>query len=249
MAESLELLALVIVGALAGFLNVTAGGGSLLTLPFLIFLGLPAGVANGTNRIAILAQNIFATARFHHFDVIPRGLILATTLPAIAGALVGAQLAIEIDELLFKRVLAVVMVGVAGFMFFGRKPRQLPQEETRANGWKLLAVIVSFFVIGIYGGFIQGGIGFLLITALTLTGYDLVKTNALKVLIVLVYTPFALAIFIWNGQVDFARGIMLAAGNATGAWFASRVVVEKGHAFLRWIVMFAILGFAIKLLW
>jgi len=246
--DFLKLALLVPIGMVAGFLNITAGGGSLLALPFLIFLGLPPTVANGTNRVAILVQNIFATTRFHKFAVIPKEITFITTIPAVVGAIGGAQMAVQIDELLFKRLLAVVMILVMGFMFFGRGSTQR-QTALNLTSMKKLLIAVAFFAIGVYGGFIQGGIGFLLITALTLTGYDLVKTNALKVLVVLIFTPFALAIFIWHGQVDFLKGFILAIGNGAGAWVASRVVVEKGHNFVRWIVMATVVVFAVKLFW
>lgn len=248
MEDFLKLALLVPIGMVAGFLNITAGGGSLLALPFLIFLGLPPTVANGTNRVAILVQNIFATTRFHKFAVIPKEITFITTIPAVVGAICGAQIAVQIDELLFKRLLAVVMILVMGFMFFGRGSTQR-QTALNLTTMKKLLIAVAFFAIGVYGGFIQGGIGFLLITALTLTGYDLVKTNALKVLVVLIFTPFALAIFIWHGQVDFLKGFILAIGNGAGAWVASRVVVEKGHNFVRWIVMATVVVFAVKLFW
>lgn len=245
--ELLKLLLLALLGIVAGFLNITAGGGSLLTLPFLIFLGLPATVANGSNRIAILIQNLFAAARFHRFKVIPKGVIWVACLPAVAGSLLGAQLALEIDEMLFKRLLAVIMVAVMALNFFGPGRRE-PLADPEFSARKKTVLAIAFFAIGIYGGFIQGGIGFLIIAALTLVGYDLVKTNALKVLVVLVFTPFALGIFIYNGEVDYLLGSVLAVGNGIGGWLATRVVVEKGHRFVRWIVMAAVIGFAVKLL-
>lgn len=246
MEEITKLIMLALLGAVAGFININAGGGSLLTLPFLIFLGLPANVANGTNRIAILIQNIIATIKFQQFKVIPRGIILICALPAIAGALIGARVAVEIDELLFKRILAVIMVVVMGWMFFGRSKE--PQSKVANPSLrKKIVLVLTFFGIGLYGGFIQGGIGFLLITVLTLTGYNLVQTNALKVLIVLLFTPFALAVFIMNGQVDYVKGFVLALGNGTGGWIATHLMVKRGERFIRWIVLLAILIFAVKL--
>ena len=248
MAETLQLILLSIIGIFAGFLNVTAGGGSLLTLPFLIFLGLPAPMANGTNRIAILAQNIFATAKFHQFEVIPKGVTIITALPAIAGSVLGAQLAVEIDELLFKRLLAIIMVLILGLIFFNPKVEEL-NSTPKISGGKKFILVIAFFGIGFYGGFIQGGIGFLFIAVLGFAGYDLVRTNALKVLIILIFTPFVLLVFILNNQVDFFRGSILAAGNAVGALLATHVVVERGHKFIRWVVLIAAVGFAIKLFW
>ena len=246
MEETLQLILLSIIGIFAGFLNVTAGGGSLLTLPFLIFLGLPPAVANGTNRIAILVQNIFATAKFHQFEVIPKGVTIITALPAIAGSVLGAQLAVEIDELLFKRLLAIVMSLILGLIFFNPKVEEL-NSTPKISGWKKFILVIAFFGIGFYGGFIQGGIGFLFIAVLGFAGYDLVRTNALKVLIILIFTPFALMVFILNNQVDFFRGSILAAGNAVGALLATHVVVERGHKFIRWVVLIAAVGFAVKL--
>ena len=162
MEETLQLILLSIIGIFAGFLNVTAGGGSLLTLPFLIFLGLPPAVANGTNRIAILVQNIFATAKFHQFEVIPKGVTIITALPAIAGSVLGAQLAVEIDELLFKRLLAIIMVLILGLIFFNPKVEEL-NSTPEISGGKKFILVIAFFGIGFYGGFIQGGIGFLFI--------------------------------------------------------------------------------------
>jgi uncharacterized membrane protein YfcA len=244
--ELLKLLLLAVIGGLAGFINVMAGGGSLLTLPFLIFLGLPAAMANGTNRIAILVQNISATVRFHKFDVIPKGTIFITTVPAVAGSIIGAQLAIDIDELLFKRILAIIMLFVMAITFFGGGLAKF-HNEVALNTKKKIVLASAFFGIGIYGGFIQAGVGFLIIMVLSLTGYDLVKTNALKILIVLVYTPVALGIFVLNGQIDIIKGLVLSVGNATGAWLATHVVVEKGHNFVRWIVLVAVVVFAAKL--
>ena len=246
MSELLKLVLLVLIGIFAGFLNITAGGGSLLTLPFLIFLGLPATVANGTNRIAILIQNIFATTRFHKFNVIPKGVTLITAMPALLGAILGAQLAIEINELLFKRLLALIMILVLGLMFFGPK-KQSPQSIPSFTLRRKLFLAISFFGIGVYGGFIQAGIGFLIIMVLTAIGYDLVRTNALKVLVILIFTPVVLYIFISKGQVDFIKGFVLAAGNALGGLIGTRIVVEKGHRFIRGIVMVAVIVFALKL--
>ncbi len=246
MPEFFKLILLTLLGVFAGFLNITAGGGSLLTLPFLIFLGLPATVANGTNRIAILIQNIFATARFHQFKVIPKGTTLIAVAPSLVGSIIGAHLALDIDELLFKRILAVIMILVLSIMLF-RSDKNVTYPALSLSTSKKCFMAVAFFGIGIYGGFIQAGIGFLLIMALTTVGYDLVRTNALKVLVVLIFTPTVLFIFIVNGQVDFVKGLVLAAGNAMGAWIATRVVVEKGHRFIRWIVMLTLVGFAVKL--
>ena len=151
---------LILVGAVAGVLNVLAGGGSLLTLPLLIFFGLPAATANGTNRVAIFCQNIFAIAGFKRQGIFPIRLALLCIPPALIGSYIGANLAITVDEMVFRRLLALVMVGVLVFMVVDPL-KHVQQAEKPMTPPRLALLVVSFFGIGIYGGFVQAGVGFM----------------------------------------------------------------------------------------
>jgi uncharacterized membrane protein YfcA len=238
---------LVLIGAVAGFLNVLAGGGSLLTLPALIFLGLPATMANGTNRIAILVQNIFAVGGFRSKGIMPLGLALLCAAPALAGSYLGANLALSIDDQLFKRILAGIMLGV--LLFTALDPmKHWRRPEMAYTPGRILALLLCFFAVGIYGGFVQAGVGFLIIASLLLQGLDLVTINAVKVFVVALFTLVALAVFILHHQVDYTLGMALAAGNATGGWIATHLAVKKGHDWIKKIVSLTILAFALKLL-
>ena len=161
-------------GILAGFINTLAGGGSLLTLPILIFLGLPTAVANGTNRIAIVAQCAFAVAGFKKKGVSNFKLSLLLSTPAIIGAIIGAYFAVDISDVLFRRVLAVIMLLVLGLILWN--PRQDSSGSSNSLGRRqLITAMTVFFFIGIYGGFIQVGVGFIIIAALTtITKFNLV---------------------------------------------------------------------------
>ncbi len=236
------------VGAVAGVLNVLAGGGSLLTLPVLIFLGLPSAMANGTNRVAILIQNIVAVQGFRHRKVMPLKLALICTVPALIGSVIGAKLAIDIGDEAFRRILAGVMIGVCALMVVDptKRWRFDPATLTRA---RLAALAVTFLGVGVYGGFIQAGVGFIIITGLLVHGLDMVRINAVKVFVVMVYTVSALAVFVRAGQVDWALGLALAAGNATGGWLGSQLAVSKGHDWLRRAVLVVAVAFAVKLFW
>ena len=238
---------LALVGVLAGFLNVLAGGGSLLTLPLLIFFGLPAATANGTNRIAIFCQNIFAITGFKRQGVFPIRLALLCTPPALIGSYLGANLAITVDEMLFRRLLALVMVIVLLFMIVDPMKR-LRQEEKPMTPLRLVVLIVSFFGIGVYGGFVQAGVGFLLITGLLVHGLDLVRINAVKVLVIFAFTVVALGVFVMHGQVDYVLGLALATGNSVGGWFASHMAVKKGHEWIKRFVIATVFIFALRLL-
>jgi hypothetical protein len=242
-----QLPALAVVGFVSGFLNVLAGGGSLLTLPLLIFLGLPAAVANGTNRVGVLCQNIFAIGSFRRHRVLPMKLALICTAPSLLGSWLGAELAVEIDERLFQRLLAGIMIGVLIIILLDPAKR-LRGDEQHFTPLRLAVLLVSFFFIGIYGGFVQAGVGFLILPALLVHGFDLVRANAVKIFVILAFTVPALAVFVWHGQVDWLLGFVLAAGNASGGWLASRVAVQKGHDWIKRVVSATVLVLALKLL-
>jgi uncharacterized membrane protein YfcA len=163
-----------VVGAASAWLNVVAGGGSFLTLSLLILLGMPPSVANGTNRVGILAANAWAVRGFQRGGLLDRELGWRAALPAIAGAAIGAGLALVVSEDAFRRVLALLMVGMAVATLLS--PRLSAAHEARASGPWFGA---GFFVVGIYGGFVQAGVGFLILAVTTLAGLDLVRGNAL----------------------------------------------------------------------
>lgn len=242
-------LVLALSGAVAGALNVIAGGGSFLTLPVMIFLGVPATVANGTNRVGILAQNVAAVWGFQRHRLIQRGWA-AAALPALAGAALGTWAAIEIDDRAFRRALALIMVAVSLWTLWdpvGRwRAGEAPLAAAGLRG--RLGASLLFFAIGVYGGFVQAGVGFLLLAATTLIGLDLVRGNALKVLIVLIFTPLTLVLFALGGKVDWGVGAPLAAGYVAGGLLGVRLTVLKGHAWIKRVVTVTVILFAI-LLW
>lgn len=241
-------LILFLVGLVAGTLNVIGGGGSLLSLPVMIFLGLPPTVANGTNRVAILIQNIGAAWSFHQRGLLSREWLLMAIPPALLGALAGTVAAVNIGELAFQRILAVILVVVAAWTLW-RPVKLLEQGNTALpTGLKRLAFIALFFLIGVYGGFIQAGIGFLILAVTSMAGFNLIRGNALKVTLVLAFTPLALVLFAWSGKVDWAMGFALAAGNFLGGLAGVRLQILKGHAWVRGVVTVTIVVFAIRLL-
>lgn len=235
------------VGLVAGIINILAGGGSLLTLPVLIFIGLPASTANGTNRIAIFCQNIFAMAGFRRRGVFPLRLALICMFPALVGSYFGASLAINIDDDLFKRILGLIMIGV--MIFTALDPaRRLTIEESRLSPARLALLLVTFFGVGIYGGFVQAGVGFIVIAGLLLHGLDLVRINAIKVIVIFAFTIVALGVFIMHGEINYSLGLALAAGNSLGGMIGTHLAVEKGHDWLKKVVTVTVLLFALKLL-
>ena len=237
---------LILTGAVASFLNVTAGGGSLVSLPILIFLGLPSTVANASNRIGIIGQNIFAVAGFKSKGVHAWPYSLYIAISAFIGAIIGAKISTDISDDIFKRVIAIIMVCVVLITIF--KPKTSDTVVEKMDKRSIIIGIITFFFIGIYGGFIQAGVGFLMIVALTnINGFSLVKTNSAKVFVALIYSLSAVAVFIYEDVINWEYGLTLAAGNAFGGWLTSRWSVKKGDKWIKRILVVTVIGLAIKL--
>lgn len=246
MAEGLAPLLLFLAGAAAGAINVIAGGGSLLTLPLLIFLGLPPGVANGTNRVAILVQNMGAVWGFHRHKVLDWKWLGALSLPAAGGAVLGSWAAVVVSDFAFQRILAGVMLVVAVWTLWDPLAKRR-EEGNEEPVWSRGVLALVFFGLGFYGGFIQAGVGFLFLAMMPFAGLDLVRGNAVKVLTILLFTPIALAVFAFAGMVDWGLGLALAAGNLAGAFVGVRLAVHLGHKWLKYAVTVLVVVFALKL--
>lgn len=240
MDSPFELLLLIAAGFAAGIINTLAGGGSLIILPLLIFMGLPPALANGTNRVAIVVQSLSGTLGFQTKGISNYPYVFYYGISATLGALLGAQIAIDIDPQSFNRILAVIMLIAGGLIVFNPQRKLSPITENQI-GKSLWISIGAFFVLGIYGGFINAGIGFLIILLLhRWNQLSLVKTNATKVMIVLIYSLFALAVFAYHGQVDWVKGGGLAFGTWFGGWWASRWSVRKGDRLIRYVLLLMI---------
>lgn len=244
--ELTSFILLFIVGTVAGFINVMAGGGSSIVLPFLIFLGLDASLANGTNRIAIFIQNVSAILSFKKEQVSDFKISFKIGLFALPGAVTGAIIATKISDELFETILAIIMIGIVISMILPKSKKHYSKDLV--NKIPIL-IYPIMFLIGFYGGFIQVGVGFLLMAALHyILHLNLVKVNMHKVFIVFLYTIPALSIFIFTGNVDWIIGIVLACGNAFGAWWAAKLAVKKGDKVIRVILSVVVLGMSLKLL-
>lgn len=242
----IEYLFLVLGGIGAGFINVVAGGGSLITLPLMIFFGIPPVIANGTNRVALFAQNVVAVTNFNKKKVPSGWYSIILGIAALIGAIFGASLAIEIPEKLFNRILSIVMIAVAVLILLN--PSYKSNGSERIGLKSKIVGVVSFLFIGVYGGFLHAGIGFIIMLALVkINRFSLVKTNSIKVTIALIYTVAALVVFIVQDMIFWRVGLILAIGNAFGAWLGSNFSIKKGDVWIKRILLVAIVGMAIKL--
>jgi uncharacterized membrane protein YfcA len=237
---------LVVGGFAGGLINAFAGGGSFITFPLLLLAGLPPQVANATNRIAIVLQCIAGAITYHRHGVRPWRDVPPLLPASIAGAIVGSLLASRLDPGAFRTISAVLLVGIMVTIFIDT--RRWTRERSEAGRlslvWQPVVVLMA-----VYGGFLQIGMGSIILALFVLGGgYDVVRANALKFGLVWIYQAVALGIFAGAGQVDWAVGATLAAGNIAGGIVGAHAVVKRGTRWVRYLVLVSALLAVAKLL-
>ncbi|MFO0687352.1 MAG: sulfite exporter TauE/SafE family protein [Myxococcota bacterium] len=238
-------LALAAVGLVAGVINTLAGGGTLLTVPALVYFGLPATVANGTNRIGVLLQNVFATRGFRRegFDALAESLPIV--LPAVIGSIAGATVAARMSSELFEKVFGVAMVALLVPIL---RPPTAKRDPMPATGRSAAANAAIFGAIGFYGGSIQAGVGIFVVAALARSGLDLVRANAVKVILVGALTAVALPVFLLHGQIDWPLALALASGFSLGGSVGARVAARGGERVIKPVLVASVLAMAGRML-
>ncbi len=242
-----ESILLVLIGIFTGFLNVIAAGGSMITVPFLIFLGIPTNVANATNRVAIILQNIVAIFTFKQKKVLDSKTDYSLLLPIAIGSIAGTFFAVDIQEDILKKIIGGLLI----IMFFSILLKPSSWIKTKTEKAKIQTPILRFLiflVIGFYGSFVQMGVGFFILTTLVLgSGLDLLKANVLKIFITLFFTSISLVIFIWYDLIDWRVGLTLACGNMIGARIGSLLSVKISPKHIRYILLTVLVFVGLKL--
>jgi uncharacterized membrane protein YfcA len=232
-------------GALAGFINIMAGGGSVLTIGIMILLGVEPVIANGTNRIGVLTGTVSGALSYkaEKFTDLKSSLLLSAC--AIPGAIIGSLYSIQISNELFQKVLSVVMILIMITMLLPNNKKRLSVDQLKKN----YLIYPVMFVIGFYGGFIQVGVGFILMAAFRhLMSYDLLRVNMHKTFVVLIYTIPVLIIFGFSGKINWLYALAISLGNALGSYFSVKIALKKGEKVVKIVLIIAILIMAIKFL-
>jgi uncharacterized membrane protein YfcA len=245
MTELLNSIILFASGAIAGFINIMAGGGSVLTIGIMILLGVEPVVANGTNRIGVLTGTVAgaATYKSEKFTDIKTSLLLG--LWAVPGAIAGSLFSINISNQLFQRILSAVMIFILITLILPKKRVEKATEQLK----KSLLIYPAMLLIGFYGGFIQIGVGFILMAAFRhLMQYDLLRVNLHKTFVVLIYTLPVLVIFGFSGKINWLYALAISLGNAVGSYFSVKIALKKGEKVVKIVLIIAILLMAAKFL-
>jgi len=242
-----EYILITVVGFLAAFMNTVGGGGSLFSVPILTFLGLPITMANATSRVAIMFQNVFAVFGFKSKGVkLPWPYSIYLGLSSLGGGILGSLLASRVDDAVFSKIFVGIMfLSVFLILYDPFKSKGEEKLDTKSQ------VIGSFFflLLGVYGGFVQAGIGFMVIAVLSLVNrMNLVTSNYVKVFAAIVYTGVSVIVFALEGKIQWKIGLVLAIGHALGGWYASRWSVKAGEVWIKRVMIVSILAMAIKLL-
>ena len=230
---------LLVSGVVVGIINTLGGGGSVITMALYMAMGIPVAVANGTNRIAVVMQNFSATIAFMRKSMVDIKNSLLLGLPTILGTIAGSLFALDVSDKTFKVCLSLVLAIILVYLILDRD--QAPKKEghkLHVRWWHY----PIFFLVGFYGGYIYIGLGFLILAVTIWTmKLDIVTANVLKGCVIFISTPFALAVFMYNGQVDYVAGLVHGVGNILGAILASHWAVSWGVKFVKWFTFFIII--------
>lgn len=234
-------LILVISGLFVGFINTLSAGGTAISIALYLALGLSPAQANATNRIGVLLQSSLTSVLFSRKGFLKNTHFFRLALSTMFGALVGAVLSLVLPEILFSYFMGISLLVMIVFLF--RSPKKFEEDDfsKTENGISFLQYL-TFFLIGIYGGFVQVGTGFLLMSAGSmLLGYNIIKTNALKTTVMAFYTVIAVLIFWQDGSIHWQYGLLHSIGTFIGSFIATKLAFKKGAKFIKWVVIFVII--------
>ena len=237
-----DALVLLVGGFFAGVINSMAGGGSMLTVPLLSLAGVGGTVANGTNRIAVLVQNLAGAYGFARRNVSDRARTVAVLVPVMVGALIGSLVASQIPDDLFERLFGFLMFPL--LILTLRKPK----AETASRPWPRWLTFVVFAGVGFYGGAIQAGVGLVMLLVLARSGFDLVTANAVKTILILATTVFAVPVFLYNDQVRWIPALVLSVGMGVGGYVGANVAVDGGERVIRPVLVTVVIALATRML-
>jgi uncharacterized protein len=226
MSPAAEVVVFVGAGLLSGFLNTLASSGSAVTLPVMIFMGLPATVANGTNRLPLLAGGLTALLTFQRAGVVDwrNGLVLSA--PVLAGTIAGAALASVLDA---KAIgWAVIVAVVAALVMLLGNPKRFLRDAAPGGPRVVLTTAAVFVPIGLWAGFIVLDAGtYMLLGLVLVVGYDLIRANAIKSLFLVWISLASLLVFDVEGEMNWGVGLLLSVGSIVGSWVGGLLATKE----------------------
>lgn len=240
---------LLVAGFLTGAVNTVSAAGSLISVPALMFAGLPIQIANGTNRIAIAIQCFTATQSLKKAKPVDTKYLFQLALASLPGAILGSWFAVSIDGNILHWTLRVLVLLFIALTIFNPIKTNI-NYQVHLSPKQKWGGLVAFFFIGIYGGFIQAGTGFFMMaTSLALHRFPMPKTNYIKAFVMLSYSLVALSVFVYHDMVNWRYGILLSIGGALGAWLTGKWSLAASPFTTKVAIVSILILLSIKLWW
>lgn len=231
--------ALFFAALLGGAMNAVAGGGSFIGFPALLFTGVPAVPANATNTVALWSGLAFSGGAFRHHLRVRRRVLVSLASASVGGGVVGALLLLRTPGERFLKILPWMMLFAVLLFVFGPK---LTRGRSQIAGERGMGAIVaaSFFqlLVGIYGGYFGGGMGFVILAMLTTFGMaDIHEMNAFKVVLSTSTNGIAVVIFIVKHAVYWPQALVMICGAALGGYFGAHYSLRLPRVWIRRFVI------------
>lgn len=231
-------IALLLVAAfVAGALNAVAGGGSFLTLPALVFTGIPPVVANATGTVALLPGYAASAWGFKDDMAPPPGLSMGTSIAlSLIGGAGGAALLLLTPNDTFRRVVPWLLLAATALFAFGPQIRAWASRSTAPNApASATKAAIGMFAVAFYGGYFNGGLGILCLALFSLLGQtQLNAMNGMKNLVSALLTAIAVAIYAAGGIVEWRHAILMMVAATLGGYGGARIARQIPATVLRW---------------
>ena len=248
MPESLEigkLISIFGVGVFASFIGAMAGSGGLITIPFLIYIGIPPHIAIATNKCAAIGLKIGATAKFRRTDFIKQNYLLPFLIISVFAALAGAQLLLVIDKEVLSRIVIILLLLVLPLLFLKRDLGLVDQAHSRLRQY---AGYAFYFFAQVFSAFFGGGAGTMVIYILMFFfGFTIIQASATAMIPSLVSNGIAFVIFAYSGYIDYEAGIALFFGTLLGGWLGAMVAVRKGNRWVKTVFVGVVIVLIVKI--
>lgn len=239
-------LALTGIAAAAGFIDSIAGGGGLLTVPALLWAGLPAPTALGTNKLQSSFGTALAAKRYHRAGLFALRPNLGAVAMVLAGAALGAMAVQRLNPSVLKLVVPLLLIGAALYTLLSPKMHDHDGEDRLGQrGYLPMAGL-----IGGYDGFFGPGTGqFFALSLVSLRGMGLIRATGLTKLFNLTSNLTSVVVFALGGQIVWTLGLTMALGAMAGAWAGSHLATRHGARMIRPLLVTVSLCLTAKLVW
>jgi uncharacterized membrane protein YfcA len=245
MPEIFTLFSVFLIGILASFFGTIVGGGTLLSIPFLIMVGLPPQVAIATERFGGIGQTIAAFSKFLKSKKIVWKYVFGLTVISVAGSVIGSNILINIDPILLRNIVGLTILVLLPLLFL---KKDLGIEHTMVSKRKIITGSIIYFFVQIFAAFYGGGTGILIAYTLMICfGLTVLESTATKIIPWFFLSISSLIIFANKGIINYKMGVVMMMGMAIGAYFGAHVALKKGNLWVKRLFIFFVIISVVKL--